>query len=424
MSAQESPSHFIDIEEVRTIAASLGFASSGFAELSAAGLAPLTAGFEAWLAAGFHGEMGYMKDRLAQRMQPELLLPEVRSVLMVSLDYRPQDPLWQAQAWASLGEAEQAYVSCYALGRDYHKIIRARLQKLAEKLCERYGDFSYRAFCDSAPVMELPLAERAGLGWRGKHTLLLNRDHGSMFFIGSLFTSLALPSAASLEASRVASFAPAAQSVAAEAGVEMHCGSCTKCIEVCPTQAIVAPHRLDARRCISYLTIEHRGAIPLEFREAIGNRIYGCDDCQLVCPWNKFAQAPIHVDVRSDLAARNTLDRASLLQLWSWSETEFLSNTEGSAIRRIGYWRWRRNLVVAMGSALRGNALRGNALRPLVKKPSTKASAGENQAENERSGVAATRGIKTALQASLNSIEASLDPIMQEHLHWALQQGA
>jgi epoxyqueuosine reductase len=370
--------HFIDIEEVQTQARSLGFTSLGFAEVSTPLMAEHAQGLGAWLEAGFHGEMGYMSTRFAQRAQPELLLPEVRTVLMVSLDYRPRDPQWQAQAWARLDRAEQAYVSCYAVGRDYHKIVRSRLQKLADKLCEKYGHFSYRAFCDSAPVMELPLAAQAGLGWRGKHTLLLNRDHGSMFFVGCLYTSLQLkpqpaPDHVTEGASRMDEVVP-------DAELEAHCGTCTKCIDVCPTRAIVAPHRLDARRCISYLTIEHAGGIPLEFREAIGNRIYGCDDCQLICPWNKFAQSPVHAEVSKDLAPRHAL------------EQEFLSNTEGSAIRRIGYWRWRRNLVIAMGNALRGNA-----------------------ADDSK------REIKNALQQAFLSLSASPDSVMQEHLVWALQ---
>jgi epoxyqueuosine reductase len=394
MKAQESPPHFIDIEEVQTIARSLGFASLGFAEVSEALMAEHAEGLEAWLEAGFHGDMGYMSTRFAQRSQPELLLPDVRTVLMVSLDYRPQDPQWQAQALARLETPDQAYVSCYAHGRDYHKIVRARLQKLAQVLCEKYGEFSYRAFCDSAPVMELPLATQAGLGWRGKHTLLLNRNHGSMFFLGSLFTSLVLPAMES-KASKEDPIA-ALNGQEPQVEPEAHCGSCTKCLDVCPTQAIVAPHRLDARRCISYLTIEHKGGIPLEFREAIGNRIYGCDDCQLVCPWNKYAQAPLHAEVHKDLAPRHHLDRASLLQLWSWSEEEFLHNTEGSAIRRIGYWRWRRNLVIAMGNVLRGGALRGGALR------------GD--------------AIQIALTEVLDASRNDPDEVMQEHLLWALSQ--
>ncbi len=347
-------------------------------------------GLGAWLEAGFHGEMSYMSTRFAQRAQPELLLPEVRTVLMVSLDYRPHDPHWQEQAWARLDKSEQGYVSCYALGRDYHKIVRSRLQKLAHLLCEKYGPFSYRAFSDSAPVMELPLAAQAGLGWRGKHTLLLHRDHGSMFFIGSLFTSLMLaPHIGGDEVSEGAS-----QRVQSPSALEpaAHCGNCTQCIDVCPTQAIVAPHRLDARRCISYLTIEHAGGIPLEFRKLMGNRIYGCDDCQLICPWNKFAQAPVHVEVSKDFAPRHALERSSLLQLWSWSEQEFLGNTEGSAIRRIGYWRWRRNLVIAMGNALQGHAT-----------PESKSA------------------ITNALREALLGLSTSPDDVMLEHVTWALQ---
>ncbi len=357
-------------------------------------------GLAAWLDAGFHGEMSYMRTRFEQRAQPELLLPAVRTVLMVSLDYRPQDADWQAQAWTRLEASEQAYVSCYALGRDYHKIVRSRLQKLANLLCIKYGDFAYRAFCDSAPVMELPLAAQAGLGWRGKHTLLLNRDHGSMFFIGSLYTSLQLPPTGNRsDIGMVPSQRPANEQDGGMEKDDAHCGTCTKCIDVCPTRAIVAPHRLDARRCISYLTIEHTGGIPLEFREAIGNRIYGCDDCQLICPWNKFAQTPMHAEVSRDFAPRYALDRSSLLDLWSWNEIEFLRNTEGSAIRRIGYWRWRRNLIIAMGNALRV-AMKPDALK--------------RKAEE---------GLRAVLLDALQSLGPDQDEVIREHLAWALNDG-
>ena len=366
----DSPPHFIDIALVRDLARAQGFSSVGFAALSEEVLAPHGEGLQQWLAAGFHGEMSFLDRHAEQRARPDMLLPGARSVVMVTLDYRPDDPQWLDQAWAALEEPWRANVSLYARGRDYHKLVRARLQRLAESLSKVQGEFAYRAFCDSAPVMEIPLALEAGLGWRGKHTLLLNRDRGSMFFIGSLYTSLALKEFAEPQ--------------------EDHCGTCTRCIEVCPTNAIVAPHRVDARRCISYLTIEHPGAIPLELREAIGNRIYGCDDCQLACPWNKFAQAPLDVAVLQDFAPRHGLEKSSLLELWSWTEQEFLRNTEGSPIRRIGYWRWRRNLVVAMGNALR------KGIEP-------KAS-----------------DIRKSLESLANELSCGSDDTLLEHVRWAL----
>jgi epoxyqueuosine reductase len=379
---QESPLHFIDIEQVQAVAAALGFARLGFARVDDAAMVGYAQGLSAWLKEGCHGDMDYMESRFEQRRHPELLLEDVNTVLMVSLDYRPSDPQWQEQAWSQLDDPQEAYVSVYARGRDYHKIIRHRLQKLADQLCERFGPFSYRAFTDSAPVMELPLAAQAGLGWRGKHTLLIHPQQGSMFFIGSLFTSLALPDAPR---------------------VDEHCGTCNQCIDVCPTQAITAPHRLDARRCISYLTIEHRGPIPLEFRRAIGNRIYGCDDCQLICPWNKFAKAPLHAQVGQELAPRHALGSANLAQLWAWSETDFLSRTEGSAIRRIGYWRWRRNLVIAMGNAL--YAARIKVEQGLGQKPE---------------GVDATQALRQSLLEAQGQTYFSTDAILSEHLAWAL----
>ena len=235
-------------------------------------------------------------------------------------------------AWETLSDPESAFVSRYALGRDYHKVLRARLQSLAERMTAELGPFPYRVFTDSAPVMEVALAQRSGLGWRGKHTLLLSRDAGSMFFLGELFVGLEL---------------------AKDAATTEHCGTCERCIEVCPTRAIVAPYQLDARRCISYLTIEHHGAIPEELRPLMGNRIYGCDDCQLVCPWNKWAQ----VSELPDFAPRNALDTATLLELFAWTEEEFDRRLEGSAIRRIGHERWLRNIAVALGNAPRSDAV-------------------------------------------------------------------
>jgi epoxyqueuosine reductase len=246
------------------------------------------------------------------------------------MDYLPRERSgdWQAVEWARLGDPAQAAVSIYARGRDYHKVLRQRLQKLADRLADEVGPFGHRVFTDSAPVLEVELASRSGIGWRGKHTLVLHREAGSMFFLGEIYVDLPLPVTAPAEA---------------------HCGTCSACIDVCPTKAIVAPYRLDARRCISYITIEDPGPIPVELRPLIGNRIYGCDDCQLVCPWNKFAQR----STLADFDEREGVSNATLLQLWQWSEEDFLRHTEGSAIRRIGHERWQRNLAVALGNALR-----------------------------------------------------------------------
>ncbi len=245
------------------------------------------------------------------------------SVITARLNYTPGEA---RDAWKTIEDPESAFISRYALGRDYHKVLRAKLQKLADRMTSELGSFHYRVFTDSAPVMEVSLAARSGLGWRGKHTLLLSRDAGSMFFLGELFVSLDLKR---------------------DAPVSDHCGTCARCIAICPTNAIVAPYRLDARRCISYLTIEHHGPIPEELRPLMGNRIYGCDDCQLVCPWNKYAK-PAH---DPDFAVRNGLDAASLAGLFAWTEEEFERRFEGSAIRRIGHERWLRNIAVALGNA-------------------------------------------------------------------------
>ena len=274
--------------------------------------------------------MGYMAAHGLKRARPATLVPGTLSVVTARMDYLPRDapPDWAARELARTCDTEQAVISVYARGRDYHKVLRARLQTLADRLAALVGSFGHRVFTDSAPVLEVELAARSGIGWRGKHTLALHRDGGSMFFLGELFVDLALPDT------------PAA---------EPHCGTCSACIDACPTRAIVAPYRLDARRCISYLTIEHDGPIPEALRPAIGNRIYGCDDCQLVCPWNKYARR----SALPDFDVRDGLADATLLQLWAWGEADFLRRTEGSAIRRIGWQRWRRNLAVALGNALR-----------------------------------------------------------------------
>ncbi|GAB4173412.1 MAG: tRNA epoxyqueuosine(34) reductase QueG [Rhodocyclaceae bacterium] len=277
----------------------------------------------AWLALGRHGEMDYMARHGARRSRPAVLVPGTLSVVSARLAYWPA----AEDAQGILSEPAHAYVSRYALGRDYHRVMRARLRRLAMRIEAELGG-RVRVFCDSAPVMEVELARRAGLGWRGKHTLLLDRLSGSYFFLGEIYTDLPL---------------------APDAPVAGHCGRCTRCIDACPTGAIVAPFELDARRCISYLTIELKGPIPLELRPAIGNRIYGCDDCQLVCPWNRHAS----LAVEPDFAVRNGLDRASLAELFAWSEAEFERRLAGSAIRRIGFERWLRNLAVALGNAPR-----------------------------------------------------------------------
>ena len=275
-----------------------------------------------WLAQGLYGTMDWMARHGELRARPQELTPGTVRVISVGLDYGQDDDA----AWATLADGSRAYVARYALGRDYHKLIRRRLQQLADRIAAETGPFGYRVFVDSAPVLERALARNAGLGWIGKHTCLIDKDGGSWFFLGEIYVDMPLP---------------------VDAPATAHCGTCTRCIDICPTRAITAPHRLDARRCISYLTIEHEGAIPLELREPIGNRIFGCDDCQLVCPWNKFARRTDEPDFR----ARNNLDRASLAELFAWSENEFLQRTEGSAIRRSGHARWLRNIAVALGNA-------------------------------------------------------------------------
>ncbi len=282
-----------------------------------------------WLAAGFHGSMDYMAAHGLKRARPAELVPGTVSVITARMDYLPRGTPadWQATELARLQRPGEAVVSVYARGRDYHKVLRARLQKLQDRIADAVGPFGHRVFTDSAPVLEAELATRSGQGWRGKHTLVLSREGGSMFFLGEIYVDLQLP-----------------RTEAASA----HCGQCTACIDICPTRAIVAPYRLDARRCISYLTIEHDGAIDEALRPLLGNRIYGCDDCQLVCPWNKYARR----SSLPDFDARDGLTGADLVTLFAWSEAEFLRATEGSPIRRIGHLRWLRNIAVALGNAL------------------------------------------------------------------------
>jgi epoxyqueuosine reductase len=301
--------------------ADLGFQQVGVSDTD---LSLAESRLQNWLAEDFHGVMHYMHKHGDKRSKPEKLIPGTLRVISVRMDYLPES---QQQATALLDHDSKAYISRYALGRDYHKVLRRRLQQLATRIEKQIGDYGYRVFVDSAPVLEKPIAEKAGIGWIGKHTNIIDKDSGSWFFLGELYTDLPLP-------------------VDEQAGE--HCGTCTACLEVCPTDAIVAPYKLDARRCISYLTIESREAIPVEFREAMGNRIYGCDDCQLFCPWNKFAE----LTTEGDFAPRHGLDTAELSELFLWSEARWLEKTAGSAIRRIGFESWLRNIAVALGNAV------------------------------------------------------------------------
>ena len=322
-----------------------------------------------WLAQGFHGEMHYMEAHGLKRARPAELVPGTVSVITARMDYLPRatpvdvPPGWQAVEFARLQRPEEAIVSVYARGRDYHKVLRARLQKLCERIAQEVGPLGHRVFTDSAPVLEAELARRSGQGWRGKHTLVLNREGGSMFFLGEIYVDMEL---------------------APSEPVTAHCGSCQACMAVCPTQAIIAPYRLDARRCISYLTIEHSGPIPLELRPLLANRIYGCDDCQLVCPWNKYAR-PSQLP---DFDARAGLTGQQLVHLFAWDEAAFLRQTEGGPIRRIGHERWLRNIAVALGNALRG--------------------ADATQAP--------------LLRAALQTRAAHDSALVREHVAWALEQ--
>ena len=307
---------------IRSLGLGLGFDAIGFAGVD---LGAAETGLAAWLAAGHHGEMDYMARHGTARTRPAELVPGTLSVITARVNYLPGGA---DAALAALEQPAQAYVSVYARGRDYHKVLRARLKALAEAVGAEIGSFGYRVFTDSAPVMEVALAEQGGLGWRGKHTLLISREAGSFFFLGEIYTDLPL---------------------APDAPVAEHCGTCFACSSACPTGAITGPYKLDARRCISYLTIELKGAIPVELRPLIGNRIYGCDDCQLACPWNKFAQAAAVPDF---VTVRNSMDRSTLLELFAWSEEEFNQRMQGSAIRRIGYRKWLSNIAVALGNLL------------------------------------------------------------------------
>ncbi|MFT4653216.1 MAG: epoxyqueuosine reductase [Kangiellaceae bacterium] len=297
----------------------LGFQQVGVCDIDLSQQKPL---LEAYLKKGFHGDMDYLARNVDKRLAPEKLHRNTCRIISVRMDYLPPN----AQFANNLQNDKQAYISRYALGRDYHKVMRARLKKLGEQIKQHCADLDFRPFVDSAPVLEHAIAQKAGLGWTGKHTLTLNEEAGSWFFLGELFVNIPLP---------------------VDKSAEENCGSCTACISICPTQAIVAPYQLDARRCISYLTIEHKGVIPLEYRKPMGNRVYGCDDCQLACPWNRYAE----VTQEKDFFAKEFLQGASLISLFELTETEFLEKTQGSPIRRIGYESWQRNLSIAMGNA-------------------------------------------------------------------------
>lgn len=303
-------------EKIRGWGGELGFAAVGFGGID---LGAAEAGLLEWLAAGCHGEMDYMAAHGTKRARPAELVAGTRAVISCRLDCRPASADFSA-------DAAHAVISRYALGRDYHKLLRNRLQKLADRIAAEIGDFGYRVFADSAPVMEVELAQNAGLGWRGKHTLLLTREAGSWFFLGEIYVDLPL---------------------SPDDPITAHCGDCTACLAACPTRAFTAPYRLDARRCISYLTIELKGSIPIDLRPLIGNRIYGCDICQDVCPWNRFAPTTRE----ADFAPRHGLDRATLVELFAWSGADFNDKLAGSPIRRIGHERWLRNIAVALGNA-------------------------------------------------------------------------
>lgn len=306
-------------DQIKQWAKDLGFQQTGIADVN---LQQAEQRLQQWLEKKFHGSMHYMEKHGTKRSRPAELMPGTLRIISVRMDYLPPD----TKIIETLNNPQKAYISRYALGRDYHKVLRNRLRQLAKKINDVIDDFNYRAFVDSAPVLEKPIAEKAGLGWQGKHTLILNQQAGSWFFLGEIYTNLPLP---------------------IDEPATNHCGSCSACIDICPTKAIVAPYQIDARRCISYLTIENRGPIPEEFRPLMGNRIFGCDDCQLVCPWNKFAKPT----QEKDFQPRHNLDNADLIALFMWSEEEFLQKTEGSALRRAGYEGWLRNIAVALGNA-------------------------------------------------------------------------
>ncbi len=325
-------------QQIKAYGKALGFQQIGIAGID---LSTAEQRLQDWLAGQYHGDMDYMQRHGLKRSRPNLLEPHTLSVISARMNYLPDS---QERLEKLLNMPHLAYISRYALGRDYHKLMRKRLARLAKNIEQAVGQFNYRVFVDSAPVLEKPLAQQAGLGWIGKHTNLIHRQAGSWFFLGEIYTDLPLP--------------PDEQAA-------NHCGRCQACMKICPTQAIVAPYQLDARRCISYLTIELNGSIPLPLRSLLGNRIYGCDDCQLACPWNRFAQ----LTQETDFLPRQGLDSAHLLDVWAWQENEFLTRTEGSAIRRIGHQRWLRNIAVALGNGISTPAVR-EALQARLSHPS------------------------------------------------------
>lgn len=335
---------------IKQWAKELGFTAAGITDID---LSLAEHRLQQWLSKKFHGDMDYMERHGTKRSRPNELIPGTIRVISVRMNYWPKS----ADIGSILKNPFKAFISRYALGRDYHKLIRKRLEKLAQKIQEQIPEQQYRVFCDSAPVLEKPLAEKAGLGWMGKHTNIIDSKSGSWFFLGTLYTNLPLP---------------------IDQASSAHCGSCQKCIDICPTQAIIAPYHLDARRCISYLTIENKGSIPKELRPLLGNRIYGCDDCQWICPWNKFAKMTQELDFQP----RHQLDDIELLRLFNWTEVEFLQNTQGSAIRRIGYEAWLRNIAVALGNA----------------------------------------PFRDDIVASLKAKLPTASPLVAEHIEWALQR--
>ena len=382
MPAHVQIDHAVLLSKIRAWAQELGFSQIGVANAGIGAkegnISGAERGLNDWLARGFHGSMAYMAAHGSKRARPAELVPGTVSVITARMNYLPATAPpegWQGIELGRLGRPAEGIVSLYARGRDYHKVLRSRLQTLSDRIATQIGPFGHRVFTDSAPVLEVELAVQSGLGWRGKHTLLLDREAGSMFFLGEIFVDFALP--------------PTEK-------VEEHCGSCSACISVCPTQAILSPGLLDARRCISYLTIEHPGSIPLELRPLIGNRIYGCDDCQLVCPWNKFAQR----SALPDFDERAGLTGQQLVTLFNWTEQEFLHFTEGSPVRRIGHARWLRNVAVAMGNFLS---------KPEIAVPKYQQPAIEKTAKTQT---------LLALQSRANHASA----LVREHVAWALTQ--
>ncbi|MBU3737129.1 MAG: tRNA epoxyqueuosine(34) reductase QueG [Methylobacterium sp.] len=337
--------------EIKDWGKALGFSAIGITDTDLRGAEDY---YQEWIAKGFHGAMDYMAKHGSKRWQPDALVPGTLRVISARIDYRPPQA---RDSWEVMADGNLAHISRYALGRDYHKVLRQRLQQLCDRIAAAAGPFGYRVFTDSAPVLEVELAQKAGLGWRGKHTLLLSREAGSWFFLGEIYTDLPLP---------------------VDAPGENHCGTCRACIDICPTQAIVAPYSVDARRCISYLTIELKDSIPEPLRPLMGNRIYGCDDCQLACPWNKFAQ----VTREADFHVRHGLDNVTLVELFGWDEQQFSARMAGSAIYRIGYLQWLRNLAVGLGNA-----------------PAS-----------------------AAVIAALRSRADHPAPLLREHVHWALHR--